>query len=145
VARRGSWATASGGHQFVVGLVCGSSGILIIIISADSRNESLRPVLSRVGRVSVECVMALLTDGLWCKRLYLELGNLGEFRVVGSTREAVNIPINRWSVKSGDALRNGISICSAVLDGEESPDEGTPSFWQSRNPVASLRINCRRT
>jgi uncharacterized protein DUF982 len=71
--------------------------------------------------------MALLTDGLWSEGIYMQLGNHGEFRVVGSTREALNILFNRWPVKSGDS-RYAISICSAVLDGELPPDEARHAF-----------------
>jgi hypothetical protein len=72
--------------------------------------------------------MALLTDGLWSEGIYMELGRLGEFRVVGSTREALNILFNRWPEKGGDAHRYAISICSAVLDGELPPDEARHAF-----------------
>jgi hypothetical protein len=58
----------------------------------------------------------------------MELGRLGEFRVVGSTREALNILVNRWHVTGGDAHRYAISICSAVLDGELPRDEARNAF-----------------
>jgi hypothetical protein len=72
--------------------------------------------------------VALLTDGLWSQGIYMGIGKLGEFRVVGSTREALNILFNRWPVKGGDAHRYAISICSAVLDGEVPPDEARNAF-----------------
>ncbi|PZM07568.1 DUF982 domain-containing protein [Rhizobium tubonense] len=72
--------------------------------------------------------MALLTDGLWSEGVYMELGKLGEFRVVGSTREAVNILIYRWPVKVGDAYRYAVSTCYAVLDGELPADDARQAF-----------------
>jgi hypothetical protein len=106
----------------------GSSQWRQIITSAEHRNESLPTPLTRDSCVSVKFVMALLTDGIWSEGVYMELGKLGEFRVVGSTREAANILLNRWPVKGGDAHRYAILICYAVLDGELPPNEARHAF-----------------
>ncbi|WP_146260113.1 DUF982 domain-containing protein [Rhizobium tubonense] len=47
--------------------------------------------------------MALVSDKIWSDGVYMELGKLGEYRVVWSTREAQNILLN--PVKDGDAFR----------------------------------------
>jgi hypothetical protein len=73
--------------------------------------------------------MALLTDGLWSEGIYMQLGNkLGDFRVVGSTREALNILLVKWPVEGGDAWRYAKDICQSVLRGDLPPDEARHAF-----------------
>jgi hypothetical protein len=72
--------------------------------------------------------MALLADKIWSDGVYMALGNIGEYRVVWSTREAGNILLNRWPVKGGDAHRYALSICSEVLQGNLPADEARHAF-----------------
>ncbi|PZM15581.1 DUF982 domain-containing protein [Rhizobium tubonense] len=67
--------------------------------------------------------MALVTDKIWSDGVYMELGKHGEYRVVGSTREAQDILLYRWPAQGGDAFRYALETCASVLNDQLPPDE----------------------
>jgi hypothetical protein len=72
--------------------------------------------------------MALASDKIWSEGVYMQPGKLGEYRVVGSTREAQDILLYRWSVQGGEAFRHALEICASVLNDQRLADEARHAF-----------------
>jgi hypothetical protein len=72
--------------------------------------------------------MALVSDKIWSEGVYMELGKLGEYRVVGSTREAQDILLYRWPAQGGEAFRHALDVCASVLNDQQPADDARRAF-----------------
>jgi hypothetical protein len=72
--------------------------------------------------------MTLVSDKNWSEGVYMELGKLGEYRVVGSTREAQDILLYRWPAQGGEAFRKALDVCASVLNDQRPADDARRAF-----------------
>ncbi|MEW9805284.1 DUF982 domain-containing protein [Mesorhizobium sp. ZMM04-5] len=57
------------------------------------------------------------------KPVTLELGRIGDFRRIGSTREAVECLVTVWPLNRGARHRDAVETCLKALDGHRSSED----------------------
>ena len=70
----------------------------------------------------------MTTNGLWSEGIYVQLDQLGNHRVVGSTREALEVLMHSWPVDGGVECILAVLTCREVLDGNRPASDGRKSF-----------------
>lgn len=75
--------------------------------------------------------MALVQDKTWSEGVYVEVGALGSYMVVTSTRQALNILKERWPVHSGDRYQSAVRLCGTVLKGKVPADSAREMFLEA--------------
>jgi hypothetical protein len=58
----------------------------------------------------------------------MALGNIGEYRVIRSTREAQDILLYCWLVQGGDAFGYALEVCATTLNDQLPADEARHAF-----------------
>lgn len=69
-----------------------------------------------------------MTIGQWEKPITFETSKLGKYWTVTSTAEAARALMERWPVRTGEALRRAQETCLAVLEGKENPAVAREAF-----------------
>jgi len=64
----------------------------------------------------------------WDKTVELELGEVGGYRAVKSTREAVEFLMLRWPQKDGRAFAAAKRTCIQALDGKVKTEKARRAF-----------------
>jgi len=64
----------------------------------------------------------------WSKPITFETPNLGQYRTIVSTQEAVRALVNDWPLQKGRQLKAARKTCAAVLDGKKPPSEARNAF-----------------
>lgn len=64
----------------------------------------------------------------WNVMVTLEVPKIGEFREVGSALEAVDCLYSDWRGPRGEAHREAISTCLAVLDNDRPTEASRDAF-----------------
>ena len=72
--------------------------------------------------------LAVPTDHTWSEAIHVQLDQLGSYRVVGSTREALEVLTHGWPVDGGDECILAIFTCREVLDGNRPVSDGRTSL-----------------
>ncbi|MBZ5757971.1 DUF982 domain-containing protein [Rhizobium sp. VS19-DR104.2] len=75
--------------------------------------------------------MALREDKIWSEGVYVELGELGNYMVVTSTRQALNILEDRLPVRDGQRYKSAVKLCGTVLKGKAPPDRAREMFVEA--------------
>ncbi len=65
---------------------------------------------------------------LWNKPVEVELGRIGHFRAITSTREAAECLLTRWPESAGPAHAAARRACLAVLEGKAEPEVARQAF-----------------
>jgi hypothetical protein len=72
--------------------------------------------------------MALISDKIWSRCVYLTLGKHDAYRIVCSTKNAENILTHKWPVENGAEHRKALDVCAEVIKGNLPPDEARHAF-----------------
>lgn len=69
-----------------------------------------------------------MNSGVWEKPITFETTKLGKYWTVTSTAEAARALMERWPVRTGEALQRARETCLAVLEGKKKPAEARQAF-----------------
>ena len=72
--------------------------------------------------------MAVPTDELWSEAIHVQFDQPGDFRVVGSSGEALEVLTHSWPVDGGNECILAIFTCREVLDGNRPASDGRTSL-----------------
>lgn len=72
--------------------------------------------------------MALISDKIWSRGVYLTLDKPDAYRIVCSTKNAENILTHKWPVESGAEQRQALDVCAEVMKGNLAADEARHAF-----------------
>lgn len=67
-------------------------------------------------------------DGAWSRRLEVELGETGSYRVISDTAGAAEALIYRWPTDRGRAYNHAKRVCLSVLNGEMEGEQARSAF-----------------
>ena len=77
----------------------------------------------------------------WDITVIVEVPEIGEFRQVGSALEAVDCLYSCWRGQRGDAHREAINTCLAVLD-DDRPAEASRDAFIAAARDSNIAVRC---
>ncbi|KQS65389.1 hypothetical protein ASG39_09120 [Rhizobium sp. Leaf371] len=71
---------------------------------------------------------AAINEKWWQQPVVLELGGIGDYRIVRNTREAAEVLLEKWPTHEGAAYGAALRMCRYVLNGEQPADYAREDF-----------------
>jgi hypothetical protein len=74
-------------------------------------------------------------DKDWTRGVYVSI-SLGNYKLIPSTRAAINLLMSVWPVTNGSRYLNALVICQAAMDSRLTPKHSRLSSWKPQGRLA---------
>ena len=70
----------------------------------------------------------VINEKWWQQPVVLELGGIGDYRIIRNTREAAEVLLDKWPTHEGAAYGAALRMSRYVLNGEQPEDYAREDF-----------------